>query len=130
MSLDRKLRAYILVRDNCTCQYCGVQMLPSVLHVDHVLPISKGGGHAEKNLKTSCMPCNMKKRGIAPKLSDSEKRSLRLGHVPEATTSFRIGADVLALVRAAAVISGRSVRCEIGRVLRECFHSKPKGDGR
>lgn len=126
MSINPKLRAYVLVRDNCTCKYCGVQLLPSVLHVDHVLPVSKGGGNTEKNLNTSCMPCNMKKRGVAPALADAEKKSLQLGYTHEATTSFRIGSDVLALVRTAARISGRSVRSEIERVLRERFYGKAK----
>ncbi len=128
MSLNPKLRAYILVRDNCTCQYCGVQMSPVSLHVDHVLPISKGGGHNEKNLKTSCMPCNMKKRGIAPKMSANKKKILQVGHIIEATTSFRIGEGVLALARAAAVTSGRSLRSEIERVLRERFHPESKAN--
>lgn len=46
------------------------------------------------------------------------------------TESFRIAADILEQVRAAAKINGRSLRAEIERVLRQRFHSKPKVDGR
>lgn len=50
-------------RDNYTCQYCGysprlfVDFLP--MHVDHIIPVSHGGGNSMINLVMSCAYCNM-----------------------------------------------------------------------
>jgi hypothetical protein len=53
-----KLRFQILNRDSFTCRYCG-QSAPKVeLHVDHIIPISKGGKDSDDNLVTSCQNCN------------------------------------------------------------------------
>jgi len=32
-----------------------------MLHIDHIIPVSKGGLNSEKNLITSCALCNMGK---------------------------------------------------------------------
>lgn len=57
------LRYDIFARDNYTCTYCGAS--PSVhgvtLHVDHIVPIKKGGLTVESNLTTSCRDCNLGK---------------------------------------------------------------------
>jgi len=39
------------------CAYCGI---PSK-HIDHVIPISKGGSHSIGNLVGACAPCNLSK---------------------------------------------------------------------
>lgn len=59
--MNRKLRFHILHRDSFTCQYCGRRAPNVVLHVDHVLPVSKGGTDHPLNLKTACHDCNMGK---------------------------------------------------------------------
>ncbi len=54
-----KLRFKILQRDKFTCQYCGgTPELGYTLHVDHILPKSKGGKAEESNLITACWLCN------------------------------------------------------------------------
>ena len=56
-----RLRFKILARDNFTCQYCG-RRAPSVeLHVDHKIPVSKGGSGELTNLITACVECNLGK---------------------------------------------------------------------
>lgn len=44
----------ILVRDNYTCAYCGKRAAT----VDHVKPISLGGGNEPENLVAACSRCN------------------------------------------------------------------------
>lgn len=44
------------------CYYCNEQYLNSRLHIDHVIPISKGGKHSSDNICKSCDSCNLKKR--------------------------------------------------------------------
>ena len=59
-----KLRTTILTRDNYTCKNCGLsrhQEPHLCLHVDHIIPIAKGGKTHEKNLQTLCWECNLKK---------------------------------------------------------------------
>lgn len=56
------LRYDILKRDNFRCQICGSCAQDGVkLHVDHVIPVSKGGKTVEENLRTLCDRCNMGK---------------------------------------------------------------------
>ena len=60
---DRQ-RFRILVRDGFRCKSCGKSPFaePDVeLHVDHVLPWSKGGETTDYNLETKCKQCNLGK---------------------------------------------------------------------
>lgn len=59
-----RLRARVLVRDNCLCRMCGASPAkdPAVtLHVDHIVPWSRGGRTALENLQTLCERCNVGK---------------------------------------------------------------------
>ena len=47
----------VFIRDNYKCQYCGAP----AENIDHVIPKSKGGGHAWDNVVASCKPCNSRK---------------------------------------------------------------------
>jgi Homing endonuclease associated repeat/HNH endonuclease len=56
------LRFQILKRDGFRCQYCGgTPQEGYILHVDHILPRSKGGKTERDNLITACWLCNMGK---------------------------------------------------------------------
>ena len=62
--MTKKLRAEILLRDNYTCQKCGLSRYvePNLnLHVDHIIPIAKGGKTVKENLQTLCWRCNLSK---------------------------------------------------------------------
>lgn len=59
-------RRTVLSRDNYTCQYCGAQPGKDQLTIDHVLPRSRGGGHAWENVTTACGPCNRRKGDRTP----------------------------------------------------------------
>ena len=53
----------ILKRDNFTCQYCGKTPKDGVkLHVDHIIPLDKGGDNSKENLITTCQECNLEKQ--------------------------------------------------------------------
>jgi hypothetical protein len=59
-----KLRATVLIRDNCICRMCGASPAkdPTVtLHVDHITPVSRGGATTLDNLQTLCATCNIGK---------------------------------------------------------------------
>jgi len=58
------LRYKILERDNSTCKMCGASPRkdPEVtLHIDHIIPSSKGGDSSPENLQTLCQACNLGK---------------------------------------------------------------------
>lgn len=54
-------RREVFIRDGFSCQYCGRQV--NDLTIDHVVPKSRGGGHAWDNLVSACKPCNHRKGG-------------------------------------------------------------------
>ena len=57
--MTKELRKRIINRDNYTCQMCGKYMPDEVgLHVDHIIPISKGGKTVPSNLQVLCSKCN------------------------------------------------------------------------
>ncbi len=63
-AISDKLRYTILKRDNFKCCACGASPAkdPSVeLHIDHIIPWSKGGETTLENLQTLCSRCNIGK---------------------------------------------------------------------
>lgn len=48
----------IFLRDDFTCQYCGVEVTRKSATLDHVLPTSHGGKTSWENCTTSCFTCN------------------------------------------------------------------------
>jgi len=65
-----------------TCYLCGTPVWPGVnLHMDHVVPISRGGIHCADNLRPACATCNLRK-GTHVRSSveaDTEMMTLDLG---------------------------------------------------
>lgn len=60
--ISSRLRVQVLDRDNSTCQLCGATLNDGVkLHVDHIIPVSKGGTNDLDNLQTLCEQCNLGK---------------------------------------------------------------------
>ena len=60
--MTKALREQIAQRDHYTCQICGKYMPDGVgLHIDHIVPIAKGGKSVPSNLQVLCSKCNGKK---------------------------------------------------------------------
>lgn len=62
--ISDRMRFRVLMRDGFTCKSCGrspVKELGVELHVDHIIPWSKGGETEEDNLETKCKDCNLGK---------------------------------------------------------------------
>lgn len=53
------LRAQLLGKQDGKCAYCGES--DKVWHLDHVVPVSRGGGHEIANLQVLCAGCNLRK---------------------------------------------------------------------
>lgn len=57
--MTKALRKQIMERDNYTCCICGKYMPDEVgLHIDHIVPVSKGGKTVPSNLQVLCSKCN------------------------------------------------------------------------
>lgn len=55
----RQQRQRVLARDGYQCRECGTYV--GVMHVDHVIPLAKGGPTIERNLQVLCSACNQRK---------------------------------------------------------------------
>lgn len=54
-------RQFIIDRDDSTCYLCGKICEPGEIHLDHVVPLARGGDHTADNLRVACAPCNLSK---------------------------------------------------------------------
>jgi len=62
-----RLRYLVMHRDNNRCVLCGATPAnnPNItLHIDHIIPYSKGGHTVMKNLQTLCSLCNLGKSDL------------------------------------------------------------------
>ncbi len=73
-------RRNILARDENRCQYCGKKFPASRLSIDHVVPKSRGGASAWKNVVAACNECNTRKGGRMP--SEASMKLVRPPAVP------------------------------------------------
>lgn len=80
-SISNKIRFEVFKRDSFKCQYCGTDATKSILHIDHIQPVSKGGDNSITNLITACFDCNMGKK--ARLLSDDSAVSLQKKQLDE-----------------------------------------------
>jgi 5-methylcytosine-specific restriction endonuclease McrA len=60
-----KNRLKVFERDNYKCHYCDKQLTRFTATLDHIQPVSKGGGNSYENLTTACLHCNSR-RGSKP----------------------------------------------------------------
>jgi hypothetical protein len=117
-----------LRRDRFRCSLCGASpasRLGCELHIDHVVPVSRGGKTVATNLRTLCLDCNLGEAGrvewprldrarlLADQAAGADRGSRRVvergeaswgAHVPDLPGCVAIGetrADVLRLIREA-----------------------------
>ncbi len=65
--INLRLRFLVMQRDNFKCCICGASPAkdPNIeLHIDHIVPYSKGGETIIENLQTLCSKCNFGKSNI------------------------------------------------------------------
>jgi len=62
---QKDIRRQFALFDDC-CAYCGKSESEEMLHIDHFIPVSKGGTHVLGNLIPACKTCNFSKRNHHP----------------------------------------------------------------
>lgn len=48
------------------CHYCGRQIAPKDLTMDHIVPLSRGGKTTKGNVVPACKECNNQKKQLLP----------------------------------------------------------------
>jgi 5-methylcytosine-specific restriction endonuclease McrA len=48
------------------CYLCGKAISNGERHVDHIVPLAKGGEHSARNLAIACAKCNLSKNAKMP----------------------------------------------------------------
>lgn len=72
--ISGKKRHAVFARDNYRCQICGATVEDGAkLHVDHILPVSKGGTNDIRNLQILCEKCNLGKHNRTDLPHDKRK---------------------------------------------------------
>lgn len=64
--VDRIDRVIVHSRDHGRCWLCREPVKQTDMHLDHVVPLSKGGTHTYDNVRTSCAACNLRKGARMP----------------------------------------------------------------
>ncbi len=59
-------RRNIAIRDNSSCQYCGVVLATADYTIDHIVPRARGGSSVWANLVLACAQCNKRKSDRIP----------------------------------------------------------------
>lgn len=57
-NIKQKQKSFILQRDNYKCVKCNSNVN---LHIDHIIPVTKGGKNINENLQVLCRTCNLAK---------------------------------------------------------------------
>lgn len=58
-TLSAARREAIFERDGKVCRYCEATEGP--FHIDHMMPLARGGSNRDENLCVACAPCNFAK---------------------------------------------------------------------
>ena len=56
----------LLAKQGGMCASCKCKGSDVKWHMDHIIPLSKGGGHVKDNVQILCAPCNLKKGNMTP----------------------------------------------------------------
>jgi 5-methylcytosine-specific restriction endonuclease McrA len=65
-ALPATTRRAVLERDGSRCRYCGKRIPKGLVTIDHVMPVSQGGGDDTDNLVVACRSCNYSKGSNPP----------------------------------------------------------------
>lgn len=61
VTVERVSRAAVFERDGGVCGICGNPVDPTNWHLDHIVPLAKGGTHEEANVQVAHPRCNLSK---------------------------------------------------------------------
>lgn len=59
--IPQQVRRSVIRRDGHVCQICRLDVAPDDIHLDHIVPFSKGGRDNPGNLRVTHSTCNMRR---------------------------------------------------------------------
>jgi len=59
--IPTNIRRWVIERDGYHCVYCDENLIDGEIHLDHVIPESRGGSTTYDNLQVTCRKCNTAK---------------------------------------------------------------------
>lgn len=65
-SVSAGIRKILAKRQRNRCIACGADLRQSGSHLDHIIPLARGGPHDDANLQLLCPSCNTRKRADDP----------------------------------------------------------------
>jgi len=65
---EQVIRLVVLERADGVCGICGEDVNPFAFHVDHIVPLSRGGEHSYANTQPAHPLCNLRKHARLPDL--------------------------------------------------------------
>lgn len=74
-SIPRRIRTMVIERDGRRCVFCGVDLEIKEIHIDHVIPESKGGPTTYDNLQVTCRKCNTEKGALSESEFENKLRT-------------------------------------------------------
>lgn len=60
-AIRRAVRRLVIERDGFICGICANEVDPSDVHLDHIVPVSLGGGNDPENLRVTHSLCNIRR---------------------------------------------------------------------
>lgn len=60
-TITLEFEQYLFDEQNGKCAYCGCDLNETGKHLDHIIPLSKGGLHTANNVHWTCPTCNLSK---------------------------------------------------------------------
>lgn len=82
MSVAQTLAAQVISRANGRCEYCRMSqsLQGATFHVEHIMPVTCGGGSRLDNLALACPSCNLHKSDHSHAVDPLSGRQVRLYH--------------------------------------------------
>jgi 5-methylcytosine-specific restriction endonuclease McrA len=65
-SVPANIVSVLMNLQRCSCAACKVDISKIEYHIDHIVPLSKGGLHDKSNLQLLCKKCNLTKSAKHP----------------------------------------------------------------
>lgn len=83
MESNARISGEVITRPKAgMCHYCKKKIAGKKLHLDHVVPLSRGGAHASYNIVVACSECNIRKHAKMPNLwTPNGQLEMVLNHV-------------------------------------------------
>ena len=60
-SVSPIMKILVLSAYGFKCRYCGCALSSDSTHIDHAIPLSRGGSTTIANLRAACSKCNLEK---------------------------------------------------------------------